>query len=328
MKLLSVWLYIGLNLGLLPGLALAPTNKTEINVKAYETGLHMQMWANFSREEKEREWAEAQPCIAYELQTVEKGVQEETRLQPAEEIPVKEGFTAINSDDPANQGSDCEDDGGDNAEVRGSSSASGGIITGYREGVDGVNEQAAGKEMEETAPGAGTGGDLVHDTVEETHERSLEISIQDSQNAPVASEDQSSATPLYQINTPDGPCMMDIQIQEYLYQKLAEAGIPWFMPYAVLIAYGESHFNPGAVNQKNGLDMGLFQFRSTYWGAGDIFNPYTQIDVFVGLMANRALNGKTVSEMISAHNVSDYGAYNQSYVDYIMSEAGNLVQVR
>lgn len=317
MRLLSHWLYIGLNLGLLPGMALAPINKMEINLKAYETGLHMQMWANFSREEKEREWAEAQPCIAYELQKMKKGVQEETRLQPAEEIPVKEGFTAIDSDDTANQGSDW----GDYSEVRGSSD-------GSREGNDGVNEQTTEKEMEETTPGAGTGGDLVHDTVEEPHDRNLEISIQDSQNAPVASEDQSSATPLYQINTPDGPYMMDVPIQEYLYQKLAEAGIPWFMPYAVLIAYGESYFNPGAVNQKNGLDMGLFQFRSTYWGAGDIFNPYTQIDVFVGLMVNRASNGKTVSEMISAHNMSDYGAYNQSYVDYIMSEAGNLVQVR
>lgn len=321
MKLLSYWLYIGLNLGLLPGLALAPTNRTEMNVKAYETGLHMQMWANFSREEKEREWAEAQPCIAYELQTVEKGIQEETRLQPAEENRGIESGGVFDTDTTGI----CRENKTDSGRVL---LDSGKYSTEYREGIDGVNEQTADKEMEETAPGAGTRRDLVHDTVEETYERSLEISIQDSQNAPVASEDQSSATPLYQINTPDGPCMMDIQIQEYLYQKLAEAGIPWFMPYAVLIAYGESYFNPGAVNQKNGLDMGLFQFRSTYWGAGDIFNPYTQIDVFVGLMANRALNGKTVSEMISAHNVSDYGAYNQSYVDYIMSEAGNLVQVR
>ena len=253
---------------------------------------------------------------------MEKGVQEETRLQPAGEIPVKEGFTDIESGDTANQASDW----GDNAEVRGSSSASGGSLSEYREGDDGVNEQTAEKKVEEETQKESGISDVVQ---AQQSDNNTDMEDHISADTPVASEDQSSATPLYQINTPDGPCMMDIQIQEYLYQKLAEAGIPWFMPYAVLITYGESHFDPTVTNEKNGIDKGLFQFRSTYWGAGDIFNPYTQIEVFTGLMANRANNlGCTISDMISRHNVSDYGPYNQAYVDYIMSEAGNLVQVR
>ena len=107
------------------------------------------------------------------------------------------------------------------------------------------------------------------------------------------------------------------EIASYLYAKLAENGIEWFMPYAVAIAFQESGFNPLAEN-KNGLDKGLFQYRITYWTSGDIFNPYTQVDVFVSQMANRAKLGIPVQEMISRHNVSDYGAYNPVYVQQVM----------
>jgi hypothetical protein len=122
--------------------------------------------------------------------------------------------------------------------------------------------------------------------------------------------------------------VLDEGVQTYLYERLAAANIEWFMPYAILIAWGESRFNPYEINQKNFIDKGLFQFRETYWSGGDIFNPYTQVDVFVGLMANRVAAGCTVSDMISRHNVSDYGAYNQEYVDYIMKDANNLVRIR
>lgn len=115
--------------------------------------------------------------------------------------------------------------------------------------------------------------------------------------------------------------VLDQNIANYLYSKLCENNIGWFMPYAVCIAYQESRFNPNAQN-KNGLDKGLFQYRITYWEGGDIFNPYHQIDIFVSQMANRAKLGLTVEEMISRHNMSDYGPYNQKYVDQVLQHLG------
>lgn len=117
-------------------------------------------------------------------------------------------------------------------------------------------------------------------------------------------------------------------LQSYLYQRLADHHIEWFMPYAIMMAYQESHFDCTAVNQSNLRDMGLFQFRINYYPGQDIFNPYEQIDIFVQQMANRASAGRTVSEMISAHNVSDYGGYNQAYVDQVLSHSNNLREVK
>lgn len=130
------------------------------------------------------------------------------------------------------------------------------------------------------------------------------------------------SVPYYSVNG----VVMDLGLQEYLYSQLCVKGIEWFMPYAMLLAYQESNFNIYAEN-KNGLDKGLFQYRITYWGSGDIFNPYTQIDIFTTQMANRANIGCTVSDMISRHNMSDYGPYNQDYVNHVMSWQGTLIRI-
>ena len=122
--------------------------------------------------------------------------------------------------------------------------------------------------------------------------------------------------------------VLNPELQAYLYQRLADHHIEWFMPYAVMMAYQESHFDCTAVNQSNLRDMGLFQFRINYYPGQDIFNPYEQIDIFTEQMANRANSGRTVSEMISAHNVSDYGVYNQTYVDQVLSHSNNLREVK
>lgn len=251
----------GVMLGFVPKVALVDV-QTELNNKSYEVGLYMQMWSNFERDQKEREWSECLPCENYS-------------------VPEEETY-----------------------------------------------EQETVEEMAEEAPATGTGD--VHVDVQNEQEGHPEDKTNSDAipEPPVETEAESrtvSSTPLYKV----GNAVLDEGVQTYLYQKLCEAGIGWFFPYAILIAYGESHFDPTVTNEKNGIDKGLFQFRSTYWGAGDIFNPYTQVDVFTGLMANRANNlGCTVSDMISRHNVSDYGPYNQGYVDYIMKEAENLVQIR
>lgn len=139
----------------------------------------------------------------------------------------------------------------------------------------------------------------------------------------VPSEPVEETVAVYSVNGET----LNPELQAYLYQRLADHHIEWFMPYAVMMAYQESHFDQYAVNPFNGIDCGLFQFRAPYYEGQDIFNPYEQIDIFVQQMANRANNGKTVSEMISAHNVSDYGVYNQTYVNHVMAHAENLRKV-
>lgn len=122
--------------------------------------------------------------------------------------------------------------------------------------------------------------------------------------------------PLYQI---DGDTL-DPGVADYLYRRLCESNIGWFYPYALLIAYQESSFNPLAENV-NGRDKGLFQFRIEFHPSLDWQNPYAQVDLFVQMMANRANAGRDVYSMISAHNVSDWGSYNQVYVDQVMGHS-------
>lgn len=117
-------------------------------------------------------------------------------------------------------------------------------------------------------------------------------------------------------------------IQAYLYQRLADHNIEWFMPYAVMIAYQESHFDQYDVSD-DGKDYGLLQFRAEFWDwkRGDIFDPYAQVDVFVENMARRANMGLDVYEMISRHMQSDYGSYNHEYVATVLSHEPNLKEV-
>lgn len=129
------------------------------------------------------------------------------------------------------------------------------------------------------------------------------------------------ATPVYTV---DGE-QLDPGVADYLYRRLCESNIGWFYPFALLIAYQESSFNPLAVNP-NGRDFGLFQFRLEFHSGLDWQNPYAQVDLFVQMMANRANAGKDVYSMISAHNMSDWGGYNQVYVDQVMGH--NLQEIR
>ena len=138
--------------------------------------------------------------------------------------------------------------------------------------------------------------------------------------------DEIPAIPYYSVTEGGFVYVLDLDIQRYLYQRLAEKGIGWFMPYAIMIAFQESHFNPRAEN-RNGLDKGLFQYRITYYPGGDIFNPYEQIDIFTQAMANRANIGCSVNEMISRHNTSDYGKYNQVYVNQVLQHQAGLTLI-
>lgn len=140
---------------------------------------------------------------------------------------------------------------------------------------------------------------------------------------PTTAASEPVAYPLYCVNG----ATLGVDIQYYLYERLCQAGIGWFYHYALLIAYQESNFNLYAENP-NGLDKGLFQYRITYWNYGDIFNPYDQIPVFVTQMAQRAAAGCDPATMISRHKQSDWGPYDQSYVDAVMQWERVLVRIQ
>lgn len=134
--------------------------------------------------------------------------------------------------------------------------------------------------------------------------------------------------PSYPVYSVDGH-VLDENIQKYFYEKLCAAGIGWWMPYALCTAYQESRFDLYAEN-KNGLDKGLLQYRTTYWNwANDIFNPYAQIDIYVSQNANRLNNmGLDIPSTISRHQMSDWGPYNQEYVDQVMQWVSTLNQIK
>ena len=175
-----------------------------------------------------------------------------------------------------------------------------------------VNEQEAEEKILEES-------DIVPEGLENVQQAAvLEPAETVQQAAPVAADPGSYVC---QVSC-DGDCL-DAGVSEYLKRRLTEAGIGWFFPYACCIAYQESSFNPLAVNP-NLRDFGLFQFRIEFHPDLDWQNPYAQVDLLTAMMANRAAAGCDVYTMISRHNMSDYGPYNQQYVDLVLSHLPKL----
>lgn len=188
---------------------------------------------------------------------------------------------------------------------------------------DGSQEMVVPAEEEPVAPQ----GEVVH-KIETSGAELPEVEDITSQTSQTTAPEETAAGAvagpvLYSVNG----AILPEEIQAYLYNALAARQIQWFFPYAVMIAYQESRFNPAAEN-RNGLDKGLFQYRVTYWSYGDIFSPYDQINVFVQQMAQRAAAGCTISDMISRHKQSDWGPYDQVYVDQVMQWEPAAVRIR
>lgn len=128
------------------------------------------------------------------------------------------------------------------------------------------------------------------------------------------------SAPLYQI---DGDTL-DPGIADYLYRRLSEAGIGWFFEYSVCLIYQESRFDHLAQNP-NGRDKGLFQFRVEFHPELDWRNPYQQVDLYVQMMANRAVAGCDPYMMVSRHNTSDYCPdFNAEYVAQVLQHLPKL----
>lgn len=200
------------------------------------------------------------------------------------------------------------------------------------------NEQTASEEIQTEAPGTGSGANNDSAGIDAGGNQTMAESLAadpgpglPETGGPVAAETTAAAevpapaeqVPIYAVN---GAVLAE-DLQAYLYRRFCEAGIGWFYEYALLIAYQESRFNVLAENP-NGRDKGLFQYRIEYYPGLDWRNPYAEADVFIQQMANRAYAGKTVAEMISAHNQSDFGPYCQEYVSIVMSWEPTLQRIR
>lgn len=123
-----------------------------------------------------------------------------------------------------------------------------------------------------------------------------------------------------------------VEITTYLEQTLTQAGIGWWMPYAVGQIYTESHWNTGAVSP-DGLDMGILQYRQRFWASScaevgqplvDIFDWHAQINVYVNQTARRLSSGCSIEVAISRHKQSDYGPYDATYVQLVLQWTGTV----
>lgn len=200
------------------------------------------------------------------------------------------------------------------------------------------NERKASQEIQTEAPDTGSGDNNAPDESEPGRDQNVAESVPadpgpglPETGTPVAAETAAAAevpapaeqVKIYAVN---GAVLAE-DLQAYLYRRFCAAGIGWFYEYSLLIAYQESRFNVLAENP-NGRDKGLFQYRIEYYPGLDWRNPYAEADVFIQQMANRAYSGKTVAEMISAHNQSDWGPYCQEYVSIVMSWEPTLQRIR
>lgn len=119
---------------------------------------------------------------------------------------------------------------------------------------------------------------------------------------------------IYRVNGKE----VDETILEYLLNALVRNDIEWWMPYAVAQIEAESCFNPYAENP-NGLDKGLLQYRVTYWDENySIFDWKRQIDLYAEQTARRINSGCSIQETISRHKTSDWGSYDEDYVEYVL----------
>lgn len=130
--------------------------------------------------------------------------------------------------------------------------------------------------------------------------------------------------PQYRFNQSDE--VIPTEIRNELEAWLYAYGIEWWLPIAKAQMFQESHCNPYAEN-RNGLDKGLYQYRTTYWSAmcvehglpaeTSIFDWRAQIRIYVSDTARRLYSGCSVEETISRHMMSDYGPYNETYVQNV-----------
>ena len=127
-----------------------------------------------------------------------------------------------------------------------------------------------------------------------------------------------------------GGGLIDPEIQRKLYRALEAEGIGYWYTGALAQMWQESQGRPEAVNPNNGIDCGLYQYRSTFWTEPvDIFDIDAQLRRYASDMAARFNSGLSVDEAISRHNTSDsVAAVNWEYVGQVKQWLGQMEAIR
>ena len=137
----------------------------------------------------------------------------------------------------------------------------------------------------------------------------------------VPSERVEETVAVYSVNGE----LIDPIIQQKLHDALEKHGIGYWFEGALCQMYQESRGQQYAVNPHNGIDCGLFQYRSTYWNGGDIFDVDAQIERYASDMAARFNAGLTADEAISRHNTSDFVTdINWTYVQQVRQHLATM----
>lgn len=125
--------------------------------------------------------------------------------------------------------------------------------------------------------------------------------------------------------------LIDPDIQRTIYKALEAENLTDWYTGALAQCFQESHGDRFAINPNNGLDMGLFQYRVTYWNwnDGDIFSIDAQLQRYCSEMSARFNAGLSVDEAISRHKTSDYcTAVDWTYVGHVKQWLGQMEAIK
>lgn len=173
----------------------------------------------------------------------------------------------------------------------------------YCETAEGVGDEQETSEEAET-------------TEVREHETSDEVSETETQET----EEVRVATILINGDT------LNPDFQRWIYNRLCENGIEYWFETMLCQMYQESRFDYHAVSA-DGRDHGILQYRLEYWAetckqygydGADIYDPYVQVAIYIEQTKNRINQGLSGNEVVSRHKTSDYGVYDQVYVDQVL----------
>ena len=263
--------------------------------------------------------------VIYELQAGKESIQEEVWCE-------SDGVL----DDVSRRNEKLEEGGGRNNVVhwrysKESEYGNRGFVRISREQSGGVNEQAAGEEIESGTTGSGGEAAVLLYTMpasdnstwnEPQSTEVCETWTAETMEEQIETEGETNSERAEEVEislSSDERQEQPVSIQDQLRIALEQAGIGWWWPYAWAQAQQESHWNPWAENA-NGLDKGLFQYRITYWTEPEsIFDVGAQIRKYVGQVQARIFAGLSIEEIISRHITSDYvTAINWQYVNDVL----------
>lgn len=163
------------------------------------------------------------------------------------------------------------------------------------------------------------------DGCREDHEADREDTEPEPVSEEAETEVETAVSTLYRISGKT----IDEGIQVLLHHHLEENGIGWMFELSLCQIFQESGGNRWAEN-KNGLDKGILQYRTTYWTEPEsIFDVEAQIRKYSQEMAARFNSGLSTDEAISRHNTSDYiSSVNWEYVAQVRQWIPLMEEIR